>query len=100
MELKFNSFKTLTGHSKKVNCLIQLTDTYVASGSNDKTIKIWDYNNCQCIFTLEGHESEIICINIYDKKTICSLDKKGKIIFWNFKTGLILNKLDSSISVS
>ena len=53
--------KTLIGHSGYIFCLLKLNESLLASGSLDKTIKIWDvalgtYNN------LEGHNSSITCL--------------------------------------
>ena len=45
---------TMTGHNSWVKCLIQLLNGYIASGADDKTIKIWDNNNC--IKTFYGHK--------------------------------------------
>lgn len=30
---------------------------YLASGSRDKTIKIWEVKNSRCVFTLIGHDN-------------------------------------------
>ena len=35
----------------------------IATGSFDRTAKIWDANTGQCLYTLRGHQSEIVCLN-------------------------------------
>merc|ERR1719240_1633239 len=53
---------TLTGHQRGVNC-IEYAPTgekpYLISGSDDKTVKIWDYQTKQCIQTLTGHTNNV-----------------------------------------
>jgi WD40 repeat protein len=46
--------QTIKGHTKYVHTLIELRDGSLASGSGDKTIKIWDRTG-NCIKTLVGH---------------------------------------------
>ena len=54
-----DSFKctdTITGHYACIYSLIQLQDGRLASGSRDKTIKIWNpHDNFECTQTLKGH---------------------------------------------
>ena len=43
---------SLRGHSDIVACVIKLNRTQIASGSNDKSIKIWDFIKGSCLMTL------------------------------------------------
>jgi len=74
----------LVGHEDYVNCVL-IEDTYVLSGSADKTIRKWDMATCSCVAVLEGHEStvnRIICTgdfifsSSYDRTARC----------WDFET--------------
>jgi len=58
----YYNIKTLEGHSNSIRALCQINDDYFASGSFDSTIKIWNINSWECIMTLYGHESNIICL--------------------------------------
>jgi len=53
---------TLTGHMKGVNC-VEYAPTgekpYLISGSDDRTVRIWDYQTKQCIQTLSGHTNNV-----------------------------------------
>ena len=41
------------GHNSDVNSVIELLNTkFIASGSDDKTIKIWNYESGECISTI------------------------------------------------
>ena len=53
---------TLEGHTKAVMCLVQLNDGRVVSGSDDKTLKIWDTITGNCLMTLQGHTSCVLCL--------------------------------------
>jgi WD40 repeat protein len=59
---KIRSIKTLTGNNNLILCLMSLPNNRIASGSGDKTIKIWDINSLECIKTLTGHNGSIWCL--------------------------------------
>ena len=51
---------TLTGHAESINCIaISADGKMLASGSEDKTIKLWDLQTSECLATLEGHEDAV-----------------------------------------
>jgi WD40 repeat protein len=51
------------GHNGAVYCLeILETSQKIASGSTDKTIKIWSLLNSNCLMTLKGHKDTITCL--------------------------------------
>ena len=47
--------ETMSGHTKPITSLILLTENKLVSGSEDKTIKIWDIKKRQCISTITGN---------------------------------------------
>ena len=49
--------KTLAGHSYSVYCVKKLSDTLLASGSDDDTIKIWNFKTGERLRTLKGHKT-------------------------------------------
>jgi U-box domain/WD domain, G-beta repeat len=52
-DLHGNCLKTLSEHSRYVNCVaINADSSIIASGSNDKSVIIWDLTNT---FTLDSH---------------------------------------------
>lgn len=57
-----NAHFTLTGHQRGVNC-VEYAPTgekpYLISGSDDRTVKIWDYQTKQCIQTLTSHTNNV-----------------------------------------
>ena len=55
--------KTLKGHIYEVWSVAYSPDgTKIISGSEDKTIKIWDANTGECLQTLEGHLDIILSV--------------------------------------
>lgn len=56
---------TLIGHNNIVYCL-SFNNPYgdrVATGSFDKTAKIWSVEDGSCLKTLWGHEKEIVSLS-------------------------------------
>lgn len=53
---------TLNGHQRGVNC-VEFAPAgdrpYIISGSDDRTVKIWDYQTHNCIQTLTGHTNNV-----------------------------------------
>jgi len=53
---------TLQGHQRGVNC-VEYAPTgekpYLISGSDDRTVRIWDYQTKHCIQTLSGHTNNV-----------------------------------------
>lgn len=51
--------QVLEGHEGPVQCLLVLPDGSLVSGSNDKTVKIWQ--GTRCVKTLTGHSDTVRC---------------------------------------
>lgn len=57
--------RKLTGHTEWVTSVVVSPDgKWVASGSHDKTVKIWDLENGECQETLNGHTGVVYCVAI------------------------------------
>lgn len=54
--------KNLQGHEEPTRCVTVIDEGFIASGSVDKTIKVWDTDLEKCIHTLRGHEDTIEAI--------------------------------------
>lgn len=55
----------LIGHTDSVNCVTYTTagdHPYILSGSDDATIKVWDFQSKKCLQTLQGHTQAVFSI--------------------------------------
>ncbi len=55
---------TLTGHTLAVSCLCVLESGLLASGSNDRTIRIWELEKFSCLRVLNGHTDAVSCLTL------------------------------------
>ena len=81
--------KTLSGHNNSVRSVAITPDRkYIVSGSDDNTIKIWDFNSGKEIKTLSGHNNEVMSVAITpDEKYIVSGSADKTIKIWDFNSG-------------
>jgi WD40 repeat protein len=47
-----------------VTCLIWLGTSYVATGSNDGLVRIWDSRSGECVRTFRGHSENIQSLSL------------------------------------
>ncbi len=87
--------KTLTGHSDTVSSVVYSPDgRYLASGSGDKTIKIWEVATGKELRTLTGHSSWVRSV-VYspDGRYLASGSWDKTIKVWDVVTGTELRTL-------
>ena len=85
----FTLAQTLTGHSGSVYSVAISPDRRtLASGSGDKTIKIWNLATGELIRTLSGHSDWVSSVAINpDGRTLASGSGDNTIKIWNLATG-------------
>ena len=60
----------------------------MASGSLDKTVKLWNVQSGDCVRTLEGHSSGVISVAWSgDSQTLASGSHDKTVKLWNVQTG-------------
>ncbi|MGZ3633495.1 MAG: WD40 repeat domain-containing protein, partial [Parachlamydiaceae bacterium] len=69
-------------HSYSVYALTLLGDGNLASGSGDKTIKIWDLESGSCLQTLEGHANSMEALAPLSDGTLASGSWDETIKIW------------------
>ncbi len=79
--------RSLNGHSSSVVSIEILSEQFMASGSKDQRIIIWDSSSYSIKYTLTGHSSSVYCIKRVSLNLMASGDWNGKIIVWNWLTG-------------
>lgn len=79
---------TLSGHRAPITAItVHPIYTVFASGSEDSTIKMWDYETCQYERTLKGHTGPVTGISFDSSGNIlasCSADMSAKL--WDMTT--------------
>jgi WD40 repeat protein len=92
--------KTLTGHSDSVLSAAYSSDSrYLASGSGDNTIKIWEVAKEKELRTLTGHSSRSLSV-VYspDSRYLASGSIDNTIKIWEVATGKELRTLTGHFS--
>lgn len=86
---------TLTGHTASIKTVALSTDgKIIASGSEDKTIIIWDRNTGKVLHTLTQHSGAVTAVVISpDGKLLVSGSTDKTIKFWQLPTGFLLRTL-------
>ena len=97
--LSENRSVTLKGHSDwfgGVNSIAFSSDSkLIASGSNDKTVKIWQVDTGKEIATLEGHNDYVTSVAISaDNKILASGSKDKTLKLWKLDTGRLISTID------
>ena len=83
----------VSGHTSTVRSLAFKPNSYLlASGSNDKTIRIWDVgdiNNLRHVRTLRGHTEGVSSVAWSpDGRTLASASHDGTVRLWNPNNGI------------
>ncbi|KAK4656494.1 HNWD NOD-like receptor pc11 [Podospora pseudocomata] len=88
--------QTLEGHRYSVNSVAISPDSkWVASGSHNYTIKIWDAATGSCTQTLEGHGRSVRSVAISpDSKWVASGSDDKTIKIWDAATGSCTQTLE------
>ena len=90
----------LIGHSSYIWCIILIAEyksNFIASASQDNTIKLWNLDTQTCEKTLSGHSNWVTTIQLLklDPKLLISASYDHNIKFWNLDTGECIKTLGS-----
>jgi GTPase SAR1 family protein/RNase P subunit RPR2 len=88
--------RELTGHTGWVFSVAVSPDgKWVASGADDKTVKIWDIETGNCHAILRGHGGQVNCVAITrDGKRLLSSSGDQRIRIWAFPSGRLERVLE------
>ena len=89
--------RTLEGHTAEVESVAVTADGRRAiSGSNDRTVRVWDLESGQCLRTLEGHSLEVKSVAVTPDGRRCisgALDHTLRV--WDLESGQCLRVLET-----
>jgi len=71
-------------HKGRINCIIKLSKGNIATGSQDNTIKIWDIEKKEVLYTLNGHTSIIWDIRELEGNKLISASDDNVSKVWEF----------------
>lgn len=86
----------LEGHEDEVNCIAFSPDgTMLASGSNDKTVKLWQVSDGTLLHTLGEHQKQVNCIAFSPDGTMLASGSGGifgekTIRLWRIADGVMV----------
>ncbi len=90
--------KSLEGHSGAVNSIDMSADgKLLVSGSDDKTVIIWDLTTGKEKFVLKGHNWKVTSVQFsYDAKYVVSASNDGETRIWDAETGTEIKTLETN----
>ena len=94
----FSLRTTLVGHTGLINSLVQISNDYFASGSDDKTIIIWDLKNYSKKHTLLGHAARVSSIILLQNGYLASGSYDHIVKIWDTQNWLCVFNLTNFTS--
>jgi WD40 repeat protein len=77
----------LRGHQKDVTSLVFINENLLASGSEDKTIRVWKLSTEDATVVLRGHEETVTQLAISETQWLVSADTAQVIRLWHLPNG-------------
>lgn len=95
-----NSVKSLIGHADSVRAIAFTTNgKYIASCSNDCTVRLWQVETGQLVNLFKGHKERVKCLQIsQDNKQIISGSADSTLKIWDIETGDCLETIKTSLN--
>jgi WD40 repeat protein len=88
-----NSVQTLHGHTRDIYSVEILNEQFIASGSKDTSVIIWDLYSYSIKYNLTGHSNGVKCLKRLSSYLIASGDSTGEIFIWNWSNGTFVYRL-------
>lgn len=89
---------TKEGHRDQVHCVAYLGKHRLASGSQDKTVRVWDLVRKSTLKVLEGHSGGVLAVCPIGENLLASGSKDKTARVWDVCTGVLLQTLSGHTS--
>jgi WD40 repeat protein len=91
----FIVFRTLKGHQNTIRALaVDTSNNYIISGSEDKTIKVWEYESGKMLKTLREHLGEVFCLELDRENNLLITGSGDKTVkLWDIRTWSVTKTL-------
>jgi WD40 repeat protein len=93
-----NLVNILIGHSNYVWSIELLNERFMASGSSDYKVIVWDLYSNSIKYELSQHKNVVRCVKRLSSSLMASGDSSGLIIIWNWLNGSLVHKLTGHTS--
>jgi WD40 repeat protein len=95
IDYKAAVLRSLAGHTDVVNCMaLSPNGKKLISGSNDKTVMIWDLTTGKALKTLKGHAWKVTSVNWNnDGRYAVSTGNEGETLVWDAEAGQVLSTI-------
>ncbi|CAK5083960.1 unnamed protein product [Meloidogyne enterolobii] len=76
------------GHQKEINKVLYKhsgSQHFVLSGSKDCSIRLWRFNETECVQTFNGHQFGVTGLAAFGEENFISGARDGKLFMWNIE---------------
>ncbi|XP_014551183.1 hypothetical protein COCVIDRAFT_31247 [Bipolaris victoriae FI3] len=96
MTMMGSCLQTLEGHSSPVySVTFSHRSAYLASASDDHTVRVWDAGSGECVQILKGHTSTVYLVAFsHDLTRVAFASKDHTVMFWDMRAGECLHTID------
>lgn len=92
---RIQPLRIMAGHLSDVDCVRWHANcNYIATGSSDKTVRLWDVQSGDCVRIFIGHRSMILSLAMSpDGRYMASGDEDGTVMMWDLSSGRCITPL-------
>jgi WD40 repeat protein len=92
---RVHPLRILAGHLSDVDCVQwHVNCNYIATGSSDKTVRLWDVQTGECMRIFTGHRGMVLSLAMSsDGRYMASGDEDGAILMWDLGSGRCVTPL-------
>ena len=96
-DIKGKELKVIDADYIRIDCLLRINKNIIASGSQEKAIRLYNVDKGICTKYLNGHEAFITCFAKFNKEEIISGSYDRTIKLWNYIDGVCLKTISTKL---